>query len=68
MGDERLIEIETKLAHQENTIAELDDALSSQQTQIARLELLVDALRERVKVLSDAAPASGVDDEVPPHY
>ena len=68
MSDEQMIEIETKLAHQEHTIAELNDALSSQQTQISNLELMVTALRERIKSLSDMAPAGGEQDEVPPHY
>lgn len=69
VDDEKLIDIETKLAHQEHTIAELNDALSSQQAQIAGLETLVNALKDRVRALSDAAPAAGGgDDEPPPHY
>ncbi|MDA0679428.1 MAG: SlyX family protein [Proteobacteria bacterium] len=68
MPDERLIEIETRIAHQEHTIAELNDALSSQQAQIAKLESLVNALRERVRALSDSAPGAGASDEIPPHY
>jgi len=63
-----MIEIETKLAHQEYTIAELNDALSSQQSQISNLELMVTALRERIKALSESAPTGGDTDEVPPHY
>ena len=68
VNDDKLIDIETKLAHQEHTIAELNDALTSQQAQIAGLEALVSALKERVRALSDAAPAAGADDEPPPHY
>jgi SlyX protein len=63
-----MIEIETKLAHQEYTIAEFNDALSSQQLQISNLELMVTALRERIKVLSEMAPVGSDTDEVPPHY
>jgi len=66
--DEHLVNIETKLLHQEHTIAELNDALTSQQSQIANLEMLVDALRDRVRALSEAAPADGSLEEVPPHY
>jgi SlyX protein len=66
--DERLIDIESKLAHQEHTIAELNDALSNQQVQIGDLEAQVRALIERVRVLSESAPAGGSDDEPPPHY
>jgi len=68
VSEERIIEIETKLAHQEYTIAELNDALASQQSQISELELIMTALRERIRVLSEMAPASGNADEIPPHY
>lgn len=68
MTNEHLVNIETKLSHQELTIAELNDALVSQQSQIANLELLVNALRDRVKALSEAAPADGSPEEIPPHY
>ena len=68
MSDEQMIEIETKLAHQEYKIAELNDALSSQQSQLSNLELVVTALRERIKTLSEIAPAGSDTDEVPPHY
>ena len=68
MTDDHLISIETKLSHQEHTIAELNDALASQQSQIANLELLVNALKDRVRALSEAAPADGTQEELPPHY
>jgi len=66
--DERLIDIETKMAHQEHTVAELNDALTSQQAQIAILEVLVRTLTDRVKAISEAAPGGGDDDGPPPHY
>ncbi len=68
VADDQLIDIETKLAHQEYTIAELNDALTSQQAQIARLESLVSTLRERVKAVSEVVPSGGPEDDVPPHY
>ena len=68
MEDEKFIDIESKLAYQEQTIAELNDALSSQQMQISSLEHQVVALIDRVRCLSEAAPAGGTDDEPPPHY
>ncbi len=68
MTDEHLVNIESKLSHQELAIAELNDALISQQAQIANLELLVNALKDRVRALSEAAPADGAPEEIPPHY
>ena len=68
MADERLIDIETKMAHQEHTVAELNDALANQQTQIAQLELQVRTLTDRIRAIADAAPGGAEDDAPPPHY
>jgi len=68
LTDEKLIEIETKMAHQEHTVALLNDALSSQQAQIADLELKVRTLTDRVRAISEAAPGGSDDDAPPPHY
>ncbi|MDH3988147.1 MAG: SlyX family protein [Gammaproteobacteria bacterium] len=68
MEHEKFIDIESKLAHQEHTISELNDALSSQQMQISKLEHQVVTLIDRVRSLSESAPAGGTDDEPPPHY
>lgn len=68
MTDDQLIDIEMKIAHQEHTVAELNDALSSQQAQIAKLELQVRTLIDRVRAISEAAPGGGDDDAPPPHY
>ena len=68
MEHEKFIDIESTLAHQEHTISELNDALSSQQMQISKLEHQVVTLIDRVRSLSESAPAGGTDDEPPPHY
>ena len=68
MTDEQLIEIEMKIAHQEHTVAELNDALTSQQAQIANLETLVRVLTDRVRAISETAPAGSEDNLPPPHY
>ncbi len=68
MSDERLEAIETKLAHQEALVFELNDALANQQETIMKLEALCESLRLRVLSLSEALPDSGIGDERPPHY
>lgn len=68
MAEERLIDMETKIAHQEHTVAELNDALASQQVQIAKLELQVKTLIDRIRAIADAAPGGAEDDAPPPHY
>ncbi len=66
MNDDKLVDIESKLAHQEHMLAALNDALSSQQAQITDLESLVRTLIERVSGISESA--TGASDEKPPHY
>ncbi len=68
VDDEKKIDIEIKLAHQEDLLLALNDALSNQQAQIAALELLCQSLVERIRALSEAGGGNGQDDERPPHY
>lgn len=69
MQDE-LIELQSKLAFQEQTMTELNSALLSQQQQIDRLELQIKMYAERLSDLEEAAPLVSAQgqDEKPPHY
>ena len=51
-----MIDIESKLAHQEHMMAELNAAVTNQQAQITQLEDLCETLVGRVRSLSEAAP------------
>lgn len=68
MSDERLVEIETKLAHQELTLQELNDVIVEQHLRIAQLEELCRALVGRLQSMGSGEPAEQAQDERPPHY
>ena len=68
MTEQRFVDLETRLAHQEHLLLELNDVITKQQETIMRLEELCDSIVERVRSLSEAAPASAGGDELPPHY
>jgi len=68
MSDQRFVDIETKLAHQEHLLLELNDVITKQQEKIMSLESLCDSIVERVRSLSEAAPIDPNVDDVPPHY
>ena len=68
VDDEKLIDIETKIAHQEHLLSELNDALTNQKAQIAELEQLCRSLVERFRALSEGGGGNEDDDKPPPHY
>ena len=68
VDEDRIIEIETKLAHQEHLVLELNRVISDQQQQISQLEHRYLALLDRVKSLADSAGNADPADERPPHY
>jgi len=67
--DDRIRELESKLAFQEHTLAELNQVVYEQQRRIARLE---DACRELGGELKALTEKVGAEDspgeEKPPHY
>lgn len=68
MSDERLVEIEMKLAHQDQALIELNDVLTKQQETIMTLERLFASMVERLADLDDAGSKAEARDERPPHY
>ena len=69
MNEQRLIDIETKLAYQEDTIQQLNDVVCSQQKQIKHLETICKHLIDRSKEFSEiAAKVNAESLEKPPHY
>jgi SlyX protein len=67
MSDE-LIELQTQLAFQEQTIAELNEVMISQQKQIDLLRLEIKLLKDKLGVLEDRIETGPSQDEKPPHY
>jgi SlyX protein len=65
MDDQRFIEIETKLAHQEVLIEELNRVISRQQADIHELTEAVKILAKKLRAeIKPVGPA----DQRPPHY
>ncbi len=68
VDENRLIDIESKLAHQEDLLAELNGALTNQQSQLTRLQALCEALVDRVRSVEGDSPEGDPTNERPPHY
>jgi SlyX protein len=65
---ERITELEIKLAHLEQAVNELSDVLYRQQGMLERLESGYESLQQRVNSAGDAASNPDPEDEKPPHY
>lgn len=68
MNEDRLIDLETRFAYQEETLRVLNEVVTRQQQQIERLELTCRQLLERVERVGDGGVKGSLQDEVPPHY
>jgi len=64
-----IIELQTKLAFQEQTILELDEALRAQQLQIIGLEKMIQRLRDDLVSMQHSPDSLAPEQEPPPpHY
>ncbi|WP_420465531.1 SlyX family protein [Panacagrimonas sp.] len=68
MMEERIIELETRYAYQDETLRVLSDTVAAQQQQIDSLKALCLQLADRVRNASADTFKSTPADEVPPHY
>jgi SlyX protein len=68
--DPQIIELETRLAFQDDLIEQLNSIVSNQQRQLDRLEASLNLIAEKLKGAESggAFPATHLDDEPPPHY
>ena len=67
-ADERMTNIEIKLARQEDLLDTLNQMVYQQQKKIGELEGLCAALARHVKAASSAADDSAGGHDRPPHY
>ncbi len=68
MSEKRFVDLETKLAHLEDTVHQLDKALCQQQEQIGKLESTEKLLMARINELATSDVSIEPADEPPPHY
>ncbi|MCZ6565839.1 MAG: SlyX family protein [Gammaproteobacteria bacterium] len=68
MSEDRIIELESKVAYQEDLLQELNTIVIDQQSQLDKLSMLCQALNDRLKDAMRSLPDSSHEDERPPHY
>lgn len=65
---ERLDALEIRVAFQEDALAQLDQAIISQQETLHALRSEIDALHQRLRALTTHLSDVSDDDGPPPHY
>lgn len=72
LNNEALVELQSQLAFQEDTLQVLNDTLIHQQQRIDAMEQELSLHRQKLvelmEVLAERASASAAIDEKPPHY
>jgi len=68
MDNQQLIDIETKLAYQEDLIQELNKTVHSQQLKLDQMEEALRSLSLRYNSLVEQGDSEYPVDEKPPHY
>lgn len=68
MDNQRLIDIETKLAYQEDLIQELNKTVHSQQLKLDQLEEALRSLTLRYHSMAEQDDSEYFVDKKPPHY
>jgi SlyX protein len=68
MSEERFIDLESRLAHQDQLLHELNDVVTAQQAKIMQLDELCRSLIDRVRSIGDGVSGGDPGDERPPHY
>ncbi len=65
-----LVDLQARVAHQDDTVLKLNDIVASQQREITELTKAVQKLARQMQSLRDVGSGGGgeVADERPPHY
>ncbi|MDH5190180.1 MAG: SlyX family protein [Gammaproteobacteria bacterium] len=66
--ENRVIELETRLSFQEDTIHQLNEVITRQQNQIDLLQEQVDDLKKRVQTVQTSNIKDESEETPPPHY
>jgi SlyX protein len=68
MSEERFIDLESRLAHQDQLLHELNDVVTGQQVKLMQLEALCQSLVQRVRSIGEGGESGDPAAQRPPHY
>lgn len=65
---EELVELQTQMSFQEDTVAQLNDVVTRQQKQIDELMLAIEQLKKQLESMVTEQLESQEEEAPPPHY
>lgn len=69
MSEDRIIELESRLAWQDDLLEQLNQTVARQEKRISELERYLELVSERYRTLSETVEAlTPPEDSAPPHY
>jgi SlyX protein len=68
MDENRLEQIEIRLAYQDQALQDLSDVVYRQEKALEHLQARLGVVTERIGELLETLPEAQTDDETPPHY
>ena len=68
MTEDRLVDLETRLAYQDQLVEELNKLVYEQDKRVRKLEETCKQLGKQFTALAEDAPVAENGDEPPPHY
>ncbi len=68
MEEEKIVDIQSRLAFQEDTLQGLNAVIARQQQEIRDLKKEIDSLKEGLRGVAAAIPGNKEEDPPPPHY
>jgi len=66
--DERLIELESRIAHQDHSINALSEEIYAQQKKLDHLQVTCNFLVQQLKAQGGTPSLADAGDDKPPHY
>jgi len=68
MPEQRLVDLEMRLAYQEAALDTLSSEIARQSRLIDQMQLTLKRIAERMPSASEGAARGSLQDEMPPHY
>mgnify|MGYP000379595204 FL=1 len=66
--DDDIVDLQMKLAFQEDLLEQLNQVVTNQQQQITNLELALETMKVQVNTMQTGTQEAGQQHELPPHY